>query len=88
MARGKIEDMPIGALLLGYYTDAAGAVININDAGVYLGRVLVGNFSIKPSRIEVHDDTITLISSVGFKSGRPTCEVNFKTGTLVEWEME
>lgn len=78
MARTKIENMPLGARLVGYYVDAFGETTEL--ASFFL--------TVKPSRIEIHDDIITLLLSHGFKSGRPTLEVSFKRGTMVEWEIE
>lgn len=91
MGKGKIEDMPIGARYVGFFVDGMGdAIIISNEPGQgYISAGLNKSVSVKPDRIDVSDQGVTLLSFVGLGSrGRPSFELNIKRGTLVAWEME
>lgn len=76
---GKIEHMPIGAVLTGIYSSSLGD--NPFDIANYDQSIRVA-----PKTIEVHDDTITLMCFFGKK--RSSAEVNIKRGTIVMWEVK
>lgn len=87
MGKGLIEAMPCGARLTGVAYDMRDeVVISPGDSDGYMYH-FKRDFTIRASIIEVHSDTITLLSGRPTGRSRVICEVSLKRGTLVEWEV-
>lgn len=65
----KIEQMPIGAKLIGAQ----------KESGEWVG------LDVKPVRIEVDDETITFLLHQPFRKGEFAGEVSMKRGTVIKW---
>lgn len=73
VTEGAIEDMPIGASLVALK----------NSDGEY------ESVQFKVRKIEVHDDTICLLSHFGGYNDKPfAIELNIKRGTMVKWKVK
>ncbi|QXG07684.1 hypothetical protein [Erwinia phage Snitter] len=98
---GKIEEMPAGARLTGIVVEKGSLIMAIGSANcahlpgcqcmkAYNPDVINRSVSIKPNRIEVHEDCIVLLSGKPWKSKNlpnMAAEVSIEIGQLVEWEI-
>lgn len=98
---GKIEEMPLGARLTGIVVEKGRLSVAIGSANCahlpgcpcmkgYSPDVINRDVSIKPNRIEVHEDCIILLSKNPWRSKdvvSMSAEVSCKIGQIVEWEI-
>lgn len=84
---GRIEMMPLSAKLVAVAVSPSGGPVILSE-GMAVSCGWYDGVQIKPVRIEVNSDYVTLLSEhPGFPNSMPVAEINIKKGTLVKWEV-